>query len=64
MKRHPLLTILMILGGLVLLLPGVCALAFMTSMGGRGGDGGLVLLYLVCLLIAVGGILLIAKAFR
>ena len=33
MARHPFLTILMVIGGLILLLPGVCAIVFMT-MGG------------------------------
>jgi hypothetical protein len=52
----------MIIIGIVLLLPGLCALAFtgMLSGGGLAGAG----LWLVCLLVAAGGIALIVKAFR
>jgi hypothetical protein len=61
MARHPFLTILMVLGGLILLLPGVCAIVFMT-MGGLGtGDSALVSLWF---LVSAGGVVLIVKAFR
>ena len=64
MARHPVLTILMVIGGLVLLLPGVCAIVFMT-MGGPGrGDSALVSLWFVCFLVSAGGVVLIIKAFR
>lgn len=63
MSRNPLLTILMVLGGIVLLLPGVCAIVFMT-MGGPGADSQLIALWLFCLLVSAGGVLLIVKAFR
>ena len=64
MARHPVLTILMVIGGLILLLPGACAIFFMT-MGGLGtGDSALVSLWFVCFLISAGGIALIVKAFR
>ena len=64
MGRHPIVTILMAIGGLVLLLPGVCAIVFM-SMGGLGrGDSTLVSLWFVCFLVSAGGVVLIVKAFR
>ena len=64
MGRHPVLTILMVIGGLVLLLPGACAIFFMT-MGGLGrGDSTLVSLWFVCFLVSAGGVVLIVKAFR
>ena len=61
-SRSAVLSILMVLIGLVLLLPGACALFFL-SMGG-GTDGALVMLWLVCFAISAGGVVLIAKAFR
>jgi hypothetical protein len=63
MARHPVLTILMVIGGLILLLPGACAIFFIT-MGGPGGDSALVSLWFVCFLISAGGVVLIVKAFR
>jgi hypothetical protein len=66
MGRHPVLTILMVIFGVILLLPGVCSLFFMVGMG-SGSSGGqplLVLLWFVCFLIAFGGIMLIRQAFR
>jgi hypothetical protein len=62
-RRHPLLTALMIIIGIVALLPGVCALFFMVAMPG-GGGGALALLWLVCLAISAGGIALIVRASR
>ena len=62
-RRSGWLTALMIIVGIVLLLPGVCALVFAGLMGG-GGGGLLALLWLICLAISVGGIALIAKAIR
>ena len=63
MRRHIVLTILMVIIGLVLLLPGACALFFMVA-GGFGTDASLVTLWVVCLLISAGGIWLLVKAFR
>ena len=64
MARHPFLTFLMLIGGAILLLPGICAVIFM-SMGGMGrGDSGLVSLWFFCLFVSAGGVLLIVKAFR
>jgi hypothetical protein len=62
-RRHPLLTALMIIIGIIALLPGVCALFFMVALPG-GGDGGIALLWLVCLAISAGGLFLIVRAAR
>ena len=60
---HPstLLSVLMILGGIILLLPGVCAGFFMIAFS---MDLSLVPLWLICFLIAAGGIVLIWWAVR
>jgi hypothetical protein len=63
MRRPIVLTILMVVIGVILLLPGVCALFFMAA-GGFGTDASLVTLWVVCLLVSAGGIWLIVKAFR
>lgn len=60
--RHGCLTAVMILVGIVLLLPGMCALAFTSVLGGSGVPG--VGLWLVCMLVSAGGIALIVKASR
>ena len=52
----------MILIGIILLLPGVCAAVF--AVGMRGGDSGLAGLWMICFLISAGGIALIVKAVR
>jgi hypothetical protein len=66
MKRHPLLTILMLVGGILMLLPGACAIFFMNAFGmPSGGDGQIILLWLVCFAISAAGIyLIITAAFR
>jgi hypothetical protein len=64
MGRHPLLTILMVVSGIILLLPGVCAVVFIVGMGSSGADSLFVLLWAVCLLIAFGGVMLIRQALR
>jgi len=51
----------MILGGIILLLPGVCAGFFMIAFS---MDLSLVPLWLICFLIAAGGIALIWWAVR
>ena len=60
--RPVVLSIIMVLFGLILLLPGVCAMLFL-SMSGMG-SGGLLLLWLICFAISAGGVMLIVKAFR
>ena len=64
MRRNPILIILMVIIGVILLLPGVCALVFMFAGGGPGADPTLVMLWSVSLLVSAGGIWLIVKAFR
>ena len=61
-RRNPALTVLMILIGIILLLPGVCAAFFVIGM--KGGDSALTGLWMICFLISAGGIALIVKAFR
>ena len=63
MGRHPLLTILMVIAGVILLLPGICALAF-SGAAFFSGETWLVILWIFCLLISAVGIWLIVKAFR
>jgi len=62
MRRHPALTFLMVVVGLILLLPGICAIVFMASMG--SDDPTIVGLWVVCVLIALGGGFLLVSAFR
>jgi hypothetical protein len=63
---HPLLAGLLLLLGLIALLPGICAVTFMVGMSLPGGffDPGMVVLWLVCLAISAGGILLIRAVRR
>jgi hypothetical protein len=61
-RRHIVISIIMVFFGIILLLPGACAL-FFASMGGPG-NGSLAVLWLVCFAISAGGIALIVKAFR
>jgi len=68
-RRHPALTVLMIVGGIVLLLPGLCSLAFIVvlsgeSLAGLFDDPGLLGLWAVCFAVSAGGILLIRHAWR
>jgi hypothetical protein len=62
------LSVLMILIGIILLLPGVCAaffvVAFTAEPTGPFGDSGLIQLWLVCFAISAGGIALIWVAVR
>jgi hypothetical protein len=65
MGRHPVLTAIMVIFGFVLLLPGVCAIFFMVAEAGSWGtDSALVGLWIICLLIAFGGVMLIRQALR
>ena len=63
MNRNPLLTVLMAVGGVILLLPGLCAIAVM-GLGGMHGTSELVSLWFFCFLISAGGVVLLRKAFR
>jgi hypothetical protein len=64
MRRHIVLTILMVVIGVLLLLPGVCALVFMFAGGFSGVESSIVMLWIVSFLISAGGVWLIVKAFR
>jgi hypothetical protein len=65
-KRPVILSILMFLFGLILLLPGVCAVIFagVAFSGSGSGFDQFILLWVICLAISFGGIMLIVKAFR
>ena len=63
MTRHPLLTILMAVAGIILLAPGVCALAFMVTSGLRD-SGPMIGLWLVCFMVAAPAVFLLYSAFR
>jgi len=69
MTRHPILTILTILtilmavAGVILLLPGVCALIFIPKIT-SSPNSAIISLWLVCFLIAAGGVALLYKAFQ
>jgi len=55
----------MVIFGFILLLPGVCAIFFIVAEAGSSGtDSALVLLWVICLLIAFGGVMLIRQALR
>jgi hypothetical protein len=65
MKRHPILTIAMLVFGVILLLPGICALGFVVAGGLTGPDiASLIGLWAICFLISAGGVLLLYKAFH
>ena len=63
MNRNPVLTFLMILLGVILLLPGLCALVFFVGSAGST-DSSIFLLWLVCFGISAGGVALIVSAIR
>ena len=59
-RRHPLLAFFMILGGIVLLLPGACVLAFFTPPVATGD----LMIWLTCMAISAYGVFVIVSAFR
>jgi len=66
MGRHPVLTVLMVIAGAILLLPGLCAVFFIAVSGFSigSGDSWIVTLWIICLLIAAAGVWLIVRALR
>jgi hypothetical protein len=57
----------MVILGIILLLPGVCAAVFIVGMdfpSPSSGNGGFWALWLVCFLMSFGGAMLIRQAFR
>jgi len=63
-RRSAAATVLSLLIGVVLLLPGLCSLWFMVALGSPFDAGPLMGLWLVCVAISIGGIVLIVQALR
>jgi len=68
-RRHPGVTVLLIVAGALLLFPGLCTLFVIFALFGGDfrnalNDGGLVALWAICLALSVGGGLLIRLAVR
>jgi hypothetical protein len=63
--RNGFLTIVMFLAGLILLLPGLCALVFgATFIAEPSGSGAFLPLVLIGLAVGFGGVMLIRSAIR
>ena len=63
--RHGCLTAFMVIVGIVLLLPGLCAIVFgVGSLSGSSYDSGFTPFVVVGLLVGFGGIMLIRAAIR
>jgi|GraSoiStandDraft_1057264.scaffolds.fasta_scaffold150480_3 hypothetical protein len=62
--RHPAVTVLMVIFGLILLAPGICSVFFIVGMGAGRGDPALILLWIVCFAISFGGIWLLRSVMR
>jgi uncharacterized membrane protein YjjB (DUF3815 family) len=62
------LTIVAIVAGAILLLPGICAAAFMAGFATDPGtlfvSPGLLILWFICFAISAGGIMLIRRAIK
>jgi hypothetical protein len=55
----------LVLVGIVLLLPGLCSLfLFFMMVSAGGGSGPVVLLWLICFMIGIAGVVLIQYALR
>jgi hypothetical protein len=64
-ERDGCLTLLMVLVGIVLLLPGLCAVIFgVAYLRDSHFDSSLMAIILLCLLVGFGGIMLIRAAIR
>ena len=64
-RRSFILSFIMVVAGIVLLLPGLCALVFSVfALSGGGGDPGLLGLWFLCFAVSAGGVALIVFAFR
>lgn len=55
---------LAILFGIILLLPGLCAVVSMGALGGGGAADGLWVLWLICFAVSFGGVMLILRGGR
>jgi hypothetical protein len=67
-RRHPVAIALMVFFGIILLLPGACALYFMSMLSGSFGSGAdavfWIVFWVVCLAISAWGVGLLVTAFR
>jgi uncharacterized membrane protein len=64
MNRRPILTILMAVAGVILLLPGVCAVGFIVASGLRNPNLVIFTIWAISFLIALGGVALLRQAFQ
>jgi hypothetical protein len=65
-RRAPLsraVVTLLLLGGFLLLLPGLCALYFIALLG-REMEGSVIMIWVICFAISAGGIAMIVRAAR
>jgi drug/metabolite transporter (DMT)-like permease len=64
-RRHGCLTAIMVIVGIILLLPGLCALIFAANVQGTSSmEPGILGLVLLCLMVGVLGVFLIWRAIR
>jgi hypothetical protein len=63
-ERHGCLTAFMVIGGVILLLPGLCALFFGLASLKEGSLGGIMPFVLLGLMVGAGGVLMIRWAVR
>jgi ABC-type dipeptide/oligopeptide/nickel transport system permease subunit len=68
-SRNPFVTVLMVVAGIILLLPGLCSLVFLGTLVyedpiGTFREPGLILLWAILIAIGWGGFLLIRRAVR
>jgi hypothetical protein len=66
-QRSGCATVALFVVGVILLLPGLCSLAFMAASIGRIGSGmepGIVLIMMLCLTIGAIGVVMIVAALR
>ncbi len=62
-QRSGCASVLLFVFGAILLLPGLCSLVYI-GMGGADAEPVVTTIVFVCLLIGVGGVVMIVKAFR
>jgi hypothetical protein len=67
-RPHPAVSVLVTICGVILLLPGLCSLAFIGALvsdepKGLFDDAGLLLLWAVCLAISFGGVMMIRRVW-
>jgi len=63
-RRSAAATVLSLLIGVMLLLPGLCSLWFMVALGSPSDAGPLMGLWLICVATSIGGIVLIVHVLR